>query len=273
MKLTIILIFLLLAGTVSITCADRLPRNVTENQVFSVDTFISSIGIMSEESSVDWTIDYQNVSTGTYGTIHDGRLNQSESIALLNWQDDIRTSGGSISLSKKFDFDSRNRYKSQQNLKSEKVLSYISQEGSHLVGSETWMLDVAGNWEWTADDIRCVFAEAETEYLPSFCNVGKAESSLVNINTGQISAKGATRAVASSASTPALLNYLIAVTPLPDTSEAMGTIKTSFGGSIMEARERNQNVSATNSWKDRSSVSDGIIQFQKKLLYESGIKV
>lgn len=69
-----------------------------------------------------------------------------------------------------------------------------------------------------------------------------------------------------------IINYLIAVTPLSDTSQATGIIKTSFIGSIMEARERNQNASATNSWRDCSSVSDGIIQFQKKMLSESGIK-
>jgi hypothetical protein len=272
-KKIILLLILLLAGAACVTCADRLPKQVPENQIFSIDTFISAIGITSEESTVDWTLDYQNISTGTYGTIHDGRLNQSESIALLNWQDNLRSSGGSISLSKKIDFDSKNRGKSSQNLKTEKVLSYVSQEGSHLMGSENWMLDVAGNWEWTADDIRCVFAEAETEYLPAFCNVVKAKSELVNINTGQISAKGAARSVASSASTPATLNYLIAVTPLSNTTPAMGTVKTTFGGSIMEARGQSNNVSATNDWKDSASVTGGITQFQKKLLYDSGIKV
>jgi hypothetical protein len=55
-----------------------------------------------------------------------------------------------------------------------------------------------------------------------------------------------------------------------DTGFADGTVKTMFGGSIMEARDTNQDPSATNSWKDSASVTGGIKNFQKNFNYESG---
>ena len=133
-------------------------------------------------------------------------------------------------------------------------------------------LDVAGNWEKTADSIRCVFAAAKTEYFPAFCNVVKAKSELVNINSAQVSTKGSARAVAATGDIPAMLNYQIAVTPDSNSGSgfADGTVKTLFGGSIMEARGKNDIPSATNNWKDSASVTGGIKNFQKTFNYESG---
>ena len=142
----------------------------------------------------------------------------------------------------------------------------------HLVGAEEWILDVAGNYEKAADSIRCVFASAKSEYFPAFCNVVKAKSELVNINSAQVSTKGSARAVAATGDIPAALNYQIAVTPDSNSGSgfADGTVKTMFGGSIMEARGNSQKPAATNNWKDTASVTGGIKNFQKTFNYESG---
>jgi len=96
----------------------------------------------------------------------------------------------------------------------------------------------------------------------------------VNINSAQVSTKGAARGVASSGDVPAMLNYQIAVTPDSNSGSgfADGTVKTLFGGSIMEARENYEKPSATNNWKDTASVTGGIKNFQKTFNYESGFK-
>ena len=199
-------------------------------------------------------------------------LRPGEEIALLTWTDSLRTNGGKLSLNKKIDFDSRNKGKGLYNLEVEKVLTYNSVEGAHLIGGEEWILDVAGSWEKSADSIRCVFAAGQTEYFPAFCNVVKAKSELININSAQISTKGAARAIAATGDIPAALNYQIAVSPDANTGSgfADGTVKTLFGGSIMEARGKNLVPSATNNWKDEASVTGGIKNFQKVFTYESG---
>ena len=150
-----------------------------------------------------------------------------------------------------------------------------STEGAHLNGAESWTLDVAGNYAKTADTIRCVFAASSSPWFPAFCNVVKAQSELVNINSAQVSTKGAARGVAASGDVPAALSYQIAVTPDSNSGSgfADGTVKTKFSGSIMEARQKHQVPSATNTWKDAASVSGGIKNFQKVLDYTSGFSI
>lgn len=232
----------------------------------------SDIANLMNDILTDAELDYKPFADKISGSIHDSKLYAGEEIMILTWTDTLRSNGGKLSLNENIDFDSRNKGKGLNNLEVEKVLTYASTEGAHLVGAEEWTLDVAGNWEKTAGSIRCVFAEASSKYFPAFCNVVKAKSELVNINSAQVSTKGAARSVAATGDIPAMLNYQIAVTPDSNSGSgfADGTVKTMFGGSIMEARGKNQVPSATNNWKDTASVTGGIKNFQKTFNYESG---
>ena len=358
-RYAIVIALVALVAVAGFASADRLPQQVPENQIFTIDTLIDVTGAVSQESQMQWTLDSQNLARSKYvnetgedlialvgnfgltadniddfkkalakftevkivltakneisvldvpdylldtlidakqfpgltfndiaealddyaltaytdvGYIHDSKLNPTEEIMILTWTDSLRTNGGKLALNENIDFDSKNKGKGLSNLEVEKVFTYASTEGAHLVGAEEWILDVAGNWEAAADSIRCVFASAKTDYFPAFCNVVKAKSELVNINSAQVSTKGAARSVAATGDIPAMLNYQIAVTPDSNSGSgfADGTVKTFFGGSIMEAREKNQIQSATNNWKDSASVTGGIKNFQKTFNYESG---
>ena len=373
-RYAIVLALVALVAVAGFASADRLPQQVPENQIFTIDTLIDVTGAVSQESEMQWTIisgdqifkgyaydgtgpvgqkvnqtqynqlntwattwaakyggvasDYLKVvnqgadafdgyiygvyvpdsyldtlvgtlfygtggvpqtfreylagfTTGAnyvaatntiYAAIHDSALLPGEEIAILTWTDTLRTNGGKLALNENIDFDSRNKGKGLNNLEVEKVFTYASTEGAHLVGAEEWTLDVAGNYEKAADSIRCVFASAKSTYFPAFCNVVKAKSELVNINSAQVSTKGSAHAVAASGDIPAALAYQIAVTPDSNSGSgfADGTVKTFFGGSIMEARAKNQIPSATNNWKDSASVTGGIKNFQKTFAYESG---
>jgi len=351
----IVLALVALVAVSGFASADRLPSQVPENQIFTIDTLIDVTGAVSEESEMQWTLadgkyekttltgtadaayapdpaiatalnaasditvtwnndgyiatlavpqwmysklvaptadasmKYSDLIAAVYANggagaqysksvatvesaIHNSKLLPTEEIMILTWTDSLRTNGGKLSLNKNIDFDSQNKGKGLSNLEVEKVLTYASTEGAHLVGAEEWTLDVAGNWETSADTIRCVFASSASTYFPAFCNVVKAKSELVNINSAQISTKGAARSVANEGTIPAMLNYQIAVTPDSNSGSgfADGTVKTMFGGSIMEARAQNQETSATNNWKDTASVTGGIKNFQKTFAYESG---
>ena len=90
--ISVCLFFLVGLNLFFFASADRLPTETDENQIFSIDTEIKAIGIISEESSVDWIIDYQRLfvnGTYDYGNIHDGKLNRTESIAILQWDDSL----------------------------------------------------------------------------------------------------------------------------------------------------------------------------------------
>lgn len=362
---TVLLALVALVAFTGFAAADRLPSQVPENQIFSIDTLIDVTGAVTDQSEMQWTIDNMNrkyqkgiirsngstavevsaadlasfrssaiaagvtfdgyidpdtgyfvitrmdvpedalntllgMTKGTWanwtwgkilqtmtdsnydmskyenlGSIGNTILQPSEEIAIVTYKDTIQTNGGKLSLNKNIDFDSQDKAKGLNNLEASKVLTYASTEGAHLVGSELWNLDVAGNWDQTADNIRCVFATAKSAIWPAFCNAVQAKSELVNINSAQISTKGSIRAVAASGDSPAELNYQIAVTPDSNSGSgfAEGTVKTEFGGSIMEARGKNQKPSVTNNFKDKTEVTGGIKNFQKTFAYVSGFRI
>ncbi len=252
--------------------ADWLPNQTPENQMISISTVIDVVGFVSDSTQFSWVI-------ASPGAIPTGMLGTGQSVADLSYHDSTMTNGGHLMLNKNVDFDSQDKSVGMNNLETQKVLTYNGIDGSHLVGEEEYSLSVAGRSRNSDDAIRCVFSQGAGSGLPSFCNIVSAKSSLINVNSAQISSKGGVRAVASSADTPAALNYQIAVTPDSNSGSeyAEGIVKTVFAGSIMEARDttgENWNkTSATNSWKDSSSVTGGIKNFQKSFAYTSGLKI
>ena len=263
--------------------ADWLPNQTPENQVFSIDTVIDVTGAVDDKSTMSWVI-------ASPDSIPEGILGSGQWIADVTYKDAILTNGGKLAENKNFDFNSQDQENGLYNIESQKVLTYASTEGAHMVGEEEYTLSVAGNYSGTDDSIRCVFSDDHGGLLPAFCNIVSAKSALVNVNSAQISTKGQIRAVAETADIPAALNYQIAVTPDANSGSgfAEGTVKTVFAGSIMEARDGGDDnyardgstedgeatwnkTSAENTWKDSTEVTGGIKTFQKAFGYQSGI--
>ena len=213
-----------------------------------------------------------SLTAGTSITKH--VMSPGDVIGETSYIDTLMTNGGNLAVNKNVDFDSRNQTVSSYNIQSEKVLTYTSMQGAHLLGEESYVLDIAGSYKSDDDgSIRCVYTSDSLKWLPAFCNIIQAKSSLINVNNARISEKGSLRMVGNE-DTPAGLNYQISVTP--DTSEAssaIGTVKTEFSGSVMEARENSTNVSATTKWKDASEVTGGMKNFQKFFNYQSGLRI
>jgi hypothetical protein len=255
--------------------ADRLPNETPENQIFSIDTVIDVTGTVDDSTSMSWVI-------ASPGAIPTGILGNTQVIADITYKDSILTNGGKLAENKNFAFDSRNKAKGLFNIEAEKVLTYASTEGAHMVGEEQYTLSIAGNYAQAEDNIRCVFAKDRNPILPAFCNIVEAKSSLINVNSAQVSTKGQLRGVSKSGDVPAELNYRIAVTPDANSGSgfAEGTVTTTFQGTVMEARDASQSkgdsnygwnkTSAENTWKDHTEVTGGIKMFQKALNYKSG---
>ena len=265
-----LLTFIAIVGVVGITAADRLPNQTPENQIFTIDTVIDATGAVDDKTSMAWVI-------ASPGSIPEGILDETQVVADVTYKDNILTNGGKLAENKNFAFNSKDQESGLYNIDAEKVLTYASTEGAHMVGEEEYVLSVAGNFDGTEDDIRCVFSQGEVTDLPAFCNIVSAKSSLVNVNSAQISAKGQIRAVSEDADIPAELNYRIAVTPDANSGSgfAEGTITTTFAGSIQEARDASEDnwnlTAAENTWKDSTEITGGIKNFQKALAYQSGL--
>ncbi len=257
----------------------RLSNQTPENQVFSIDSVIDATGLVDEKTTQSWVL----VSPGAIPT---GILGSRQTVSDVFYQDAILTNGGKLAENKNFDFNSKDQKEGLYNLESQKVLTYASTEGAHMVGEEEYTLSIAGNYTTTDGNIRCVFAGRGT-YMPTFCNIVLAKASLVNINSAQVSSKGKIRTVTETFDVPSALNYQIGVSPDKNSGSnpAEGTVKTVFAGSIMEARDAGganyardgsdgnpatwNRTGATNTWKDGSSATGLIRTFQKGLSYSS----
>ena len=274
MKLRDFVIITILALVLGMGCvsADRLPNQTPENQVFSIDTIIDVTGMVSDSTQLSWVI-------ASPGSISSGILGSGQAIADISYRDSTMTNGGKLSMNKNVAFSSKDQASGLFNIEAEKVLTYTSTEGSHMVGEEEYTLSVAGNWANSDNNIRCVFSQGDSGGLPAFCNIVSAKSSLINVNSAQISTKGQIRAVASNAGVPAELNYRIAVTPDSNSGSgfAEGTVTTTFTGSIQEARDNGASTwnktAAETTWKDHTEVTGGIKNFQKSLGYKSGFSL
>lgn len=250
--------------------ADFLPNATPENQKIAITTLIDVIGFVRTDTMMDWSISSHTLENRIFGP--------GEKVASLLYRDTIMTNGGHLMLSSSFDLDSRNQSRGMYNLKAEKLLTYQSIEGSHLLGEELLVMSTGGNYTDSNNIGRCVFASSSGASAPAFCNTVKARSSLVNVNSAQVSTSAQARIVAADGSVPSALSYRIDLTPNPSagTGYAIGTVSTEFSADIMEARgdEGNWNrTAATNQMKDKTSVTGGIFTFSKAFDYQSGLSI
>lgn len=263
-----IIITLLFSAVIS---ADRLPNQAPENQSFMIDTTISAIGMVKDGSSLAWTLTNKDM-------IPQGQLRAMQTIESAVYYDKLMTNGGKFREVRNYDFVSQNRGRSRYNIDNEKILTYNSISGTHLIGDEEYYLSTAGNPTPRSENIRCIFSTKEDINIPTFCNVVSAKSSLNNINNAKGSTRGQIRSV-SIASIPAALRYRIAITPdeTQGNGFADGFVSTEFSGSILESRNYEtyrsswNKVSGDNTWKDKTEISGRIMKMQKVYSYNSGV--
>ena len=238
-------IITIIAAVFLITCsglgaADVLPNPVPENQVFTTTSIIEAVGVVSESTSVVWEIGDVGLTSLPNPTVTslDPLTIRSGSIAYVTYSDTITTNGGQISEVKSFSMDTGAKTEGLFNIETNKVLTYTSQNGSHLMGAESYVLDVAGNWSYGLDDIVCVFSRNNDQTIPAFCNKVTASSRLTSFTTAQIQSIGGVLAVGVNSDDPAALNYEISVTPDANSASgyADGIVSTTFTISVMEGR-------------------------------------
>jgi hypothetical protein len=305
------LFFIAVSG---LAMADVLPGPVPENQVLSIASIVDGVGIATEDTSLVWQIgdagltELPSVTDTFVGRFPVGILPgyRSGSIAYVTYSDTIMSNGGQIAEVKSFTMDTHAKSEGLYNIEAAKVLTYTSQSGSHLMGQESYVLDVAGNWSGLNEDIICVFARAPENLIPAFCNKVTASSKLTQVTTAQIETVGSLTAVGRTANVPAALNYEISVTPDANSASgyADGIFTTLFTASIMEGRSdgwpwdaarlretlaRNyainggpwprlrdpftgwDELASTLTFVDSATFSGGVNTFNKDFSYQSGI--
>ena len=253
-----VLVLCCLLACCSPVLGDRLPVQTPENQLWTTTSVIEAVGATIEDTTLDWHLGDQGLKefgnpltreksgeyfSSTSGGMFDTVLTKgvgAGSIAYMIYKDNIMSNGGQISEVKSFSLDTHEKTEGLYNIETEKVLTYTSQNGSHLMGSESYILDVAGMWGLqNPDDIVCVFSRSNKDsVIPAFCNKVTASSRLRSITTAQIESIGSATMVGKNLGTPAALLYEIAVTPDSNSASgyADGIVSTTFTVSVQEGR-------------------------------------
>ena len=237
--------------------SDRLPEGALENQIWSTESLLEGVGVTMESTSLNWytsdagltelpmphpdtdvTSVWRSTSPSGLATLISPSPEHnvlSGSIAYMVYKDTIKSNGGQISEVKSFSMDTNAKTEGLFNTRTDKILTYTSQNGSHLMGAESYLLDVSGMWSPRGSDLVCVFSRSKEEIIPAFCNKVTASSKLHSVTTAQIESIGTVAMVGTS---PAALNYEIAVTP--DSNSVSGfadaIVSTTFTVSVMEGR-------------------------------------
>ena len=282
-------ILLLILFTISggISVADRLPQGVPENQRISVYTVIETIGVVMEKTTLSWQTSDGGLDSLGSPTIN-GRSVKGSSIAYAAYSDYVMTNGGEFSEVKSVVVNTDPQSPGMYNIETQKVLTYESVNGSHLMADESYMLDVAGQWSYEGDALTCVFSQGGSSTIPAFCNKVTASSKMRSVTSAQIETRGSLTAVGESVNVPAALNYEISVTPSSKSASgyADGIFSTTFTVSVMEGRSAEatsaqdamdkmvgiyDNLSSTLTAIDTTTVSGGVSSFNKVFSYQSGI--
>jgi len=106
---------------------------------------------------------------------------------------------------------------------------------------------------------------------PAYHDQVSGSTSLINMESFAMSSRLSIRSVGEDG-IPAGVSYTVSVTPVNGSEAAIGTVKTSFRGSIMEGRGDGIEA-ARNEWRDTAMVSGSIVNFMKTFTYTSGITI
>ena len=291
-KRCIAIVAVLFLIATSLSTADILPIPAMENQVFSTTSHIEAVAPVVEDTSLIWQLGYRGITNNAH--VRGGGSHASaHSVSFAAYFDTIRTNGGQISEVKSFLMDTHGQSAGRRNIETTKVLTYNSQNGSHLMGAESYILDIVGNWSANSDGVLCVFSTGGQKTVPAFCNKVTASSKLISVNTAQVGSIGGITGSRRSETVPAALVYGISVTPDANSASgyADGIVSTTFTVSIMEGRTDGNftpdappfktgtifdlshfdELAATLTHFDTTTITGGISIFVKEFNYESGI--
>lgn len=284
-----IITVLLLTVFGGVSIADRLPQGVPENQRISLYSIIETIGPVIGSTTIVWQVGDAGLdSLGSATRSDDGRSVRGASIAYAAYSDYIMTNGGEFSQVKSTVVDTNPQMPGMYNIETSRVLTYESVNGSHLMGGESYVLDVAGQWSYEGNDITCVFSRAGNNVIPAFCNKVTASSSMRSVTSAQVQTSGSLTAVGQNVNVPAALNYEISVTPNSKSASgyADGIFSTTFTVSVMEGRSTtaenadealvnmadiSNSLASTLTAIDTTTVSGGVSTFNKVFSYQSGV--
>lgn len=203
-----------------------------------------------------------------------------------SYRENTIADSGHTTYTKSLDIDTRNKVANQDNLKTDKIVSFA---GDEMVGAitsdESLLLDTAGEVGGTENLFICPFGSNILEIYPQFCNIEEMGSTAY-MKEMLMTTSANDRFLAASADTPVAMDYSILVNGIGD-APAIGEVSAyinihSMDGRAIKMWDHYQyggnagfsirpGLAMDNVYNEETTAMGIIYQFQKDMSYTSGI--
>ncbi|MBP1928164.1 hypothetical protein J2741_000711 [Methanolinea mesophila] len=200
-------------------------------------------------------------------------LDPEEIHAVSSYREETVAVAGKTSYTKSMVISTANRVPGVNNLKAEKVVEFIGTETGRMTSSESILVDLSGNWSRAPGSVICPFAGDSTEFIPVFCNIATAGSTL-DMTRVSLATSADTGFIAADAGVPVGLGYEITargVTSAGQLTPASGSIAAYLDVHAQEAMGNSVQKAEDLAYTEKTTADGLITMFHKKMQYESGI--
>ena len=266
-KLAIMVIALALLTGFAV--ADRGIPNVPETQGITTATTIDAVGNFASTTDIAWRI--TDDANGVGGI---PPLGEESVVYASAYNEDTFSNGvGLIAYDKNMDVETSAQLSGQYNIDADKQLAFVGVDGARVYSDEYIMVDGVGNRTDTADVMLCVFAAAQTEVFPAYCNFAEAGST-IDMTVANVRTNSMDRFIVNSADTTTELEHDIAVTELITDLPSMGSASAFMNVLIMEeyANADAPTMQEKIEFSELTSVYGDISTFLKDMNYVSGMR-
>jgi hypothetical protein len=195
MKLTIIAVTIALCLLTGFALADSGVPQTPETQGFVTSTAMQAVGTATETDNLVWLMTNDGID-GLGGIPPLQPLYAS--IYSMTYSEDTIADQGLITYTKQGFVDTQGMVEGQWNVDMEKVVEFVGLDTGRMISAEEQVLDGAGSPYQTAQVFICPFAQTQSFYLPSFCNIVQ-EGSSVDLTLGSLATVAEERHVTPSA--------------------------------------------------------------------------
>lgn len=284
--------------------ADHALFQDPETQGLNTLTSVEVMGLATENEEMVWQMSSQDLSDNTlaipflsyktpYGVVvfHIPGLTTTaggtgEAQYTVSYSEDTIADQGTIQYGKQNSLDTRNQASNQENLDTDKVVSFEGSATERMTSSEDLLVDGASEFERTVGLFICPFASGGQSVVPAYCNIVEMGSA-VDITDGVLHTSAGERTVAASADVPVEAGYGIELTGSGD-SAASGSASAYMQSHLMEGRmtflagiygpggfsveQFGEGKALDLSYSEETTASGEIYYFGKDMRYESGVR-
>lgn len=210
----------------------------------------------------------------------------AETQYVVSYSEDTLADQGVTQYLKQNALDTRNKAANQDNLETDKIVSFDGSSTGMMTSDEDLLVDGAGQFERTNELFLCPFGATKSIVVPPFCNIVQMGSS-VDITEGVLVTSSAERTVAASGDVPVEAEYSIQLSGAGE-SAASGRANAYIQSHIMEGNMQlisqfqgspgvffnqfRQGQSVDITYSEETTASGKIAYFRKDLAYESGLR-